>query len=564
MIQAELNEVISQIKSPHLISWAQNADDYSFVLKRRKQIWNVKLKFPANFPFELPSAFLLDTNLIGSLPHVNFAGHICVTEDDSLLWNYHRPVEVLESLLCNIVKLLDDAILKESKAELTDEYEGYFHCCTSFVNSFYKASGTLGYVHLKIFQSSNRKKKARPVLLNNHRKEYQDDYSNLNKVNNQVIKIIHMPLSEAVLPPKANAKISVGYIFDLKKFLSDQNKNKLDQLLHQEKHHMQFFVLLSMPRTSGERSQLLLNFTTEKGMPHPLLERSDEWSVELFLLARNNKEYLLERGGAENSLLNKKVAIVGCGSLGSEIALMLSKAGVGELTLIDHDLLVPDNIYRHRLGGLSLNYLPDKKTGEVKPRSKVNALAALMRFDFPYITANPIPQLFCNITNDKDLLSSDLVIIAVGSPALNLQINRQLKGLNINNVIFCWNEAVGIGGHSVLLNLRTSCLECLYSGEDGFSNGCQLGLLKNGQKISKNLTGCAGTFTPFSYLDSSQTAAMASKHAVDHLLLGIHSKAMSWRGENHAGLQVTERYNKIALKEEIELIRENGCEVCCE
>jgi len=318
-----------------------------------------------------------------------------------------------------------------------------------------------------------------------------------------------------------------------------------------------------MPRSSGERSQLLLSFTAKKGMPHPLLERSDEWNVELFLPARNTKGYLLERGGAENSLLNKKVAIVGCGSVGGEVALMLSKAGVGEFTLIDHDLLEADNIYRHRLGGRSLNYLPDKQTGEVNARSKVNALASLMNLDFPYITVNPKQQLFCNLTKDKDLLLSDLVIVAVGSPSLNLQINRQLKELNINNVIFCWNEAAGIGGHSVLLDLNSLCLECLYSDENGFHNGCQLALLKNGQKVSKNLTGCAGVFTPFSYLDSSQTAVMASKYAVDHLLFGINSKAMSWKGKNHSDLQVTERYNRISLKEEIELHREDGCRACC-
>ena len=563
MMEVELNEVISQIKSPHLISWEKSDGNYSFVLKGRKKDWNVKLVFPTNFPFELPKAVLLDTDLIGSLAHVNFEGLICVTEGDSLLWNYHKPVEVLKSLLCNIVDLLDEAILKVSKDELTDEYEGYFQCCASPINSFYEASDTLEYAHLNIFQPNSRKKKERPVLLNNRRNEYQDDYSNLKKVHNQVIKIIHMPLSEPVLPPKANAKISANYVFDLKKFLSDRNKAKLDKLLRKEKIHAQFFVLLSMPRSSGERSQLLLSFTAKKGMPHPLLERSDGWDIELFLPARNTKGYLLERGGAEKSLLNKKVAIVGCGSVGGEVALMLAKAGVGELTLIDHDLLEADNIYRHRLGGLSLSYLPDKQTGKVNTRSKVNALASLMHLDFPYITVNPKRQLFCNLTKDKDLLSSDLVVVAVGSPALSLQMNRQFKELNINNVIFCWNEAAGIGGHSVLLDLRSSCLECLYSDDRGFNNRCHLALLENGQKVSKNLTGCAGVFTPFSYLDSSQTAAIASRHAIDHLLFGWHSKAMSWKGENQAGLQVTNRYNKISLKEEIELYREDGCRACC-
>jgi len=373
-----------------------------------------------------------------------------------------------------------------------------------------------------------------------------------------------MPLTEAVLPPNNNARISSTYVFDLIKLLSSKNKGLLDKILRKEKPHTQFFVLLSMPRTSGERSQVLLSFTTEKSMQHPLLEASSNWNVELFLLARNNQSYLLERGGAENNLSNKKVAIVGCGSVGGEVSSMLAKAGVGELTLIDYDLLNSDNIYRHRLGGLSLNYLPDKKTGKVRQPGKANALTSMMRIDFPYIKVNPKCQAFSAILKDKDFLAVDLVVVAVGSPIRNLEINKQLKEIGLNYVIFCWNEAAGIGGHSVSLNLDVSCLECLYSNEEGFINSCQLSLIKSGQKISKNLTGCAGTFTPFSYLDSSQTAALASKHAVDMLLFGTHSKAASWKGDNHLGLKVTNRYEVIALKEEIELERQKGCGFCSE
>jgi len=565
MSQVPLDEVIDQIKSPHLITWKKDADThYIFSLKRRRVIWEIQLRFQANFPFSLPSAYLLDSKMIGSVAHVNFKGHICVEASDSLLWDYTRPVEVLECLLDKIVKLLDDSILKVNRVELTDEYEGYFDCIASPVNSFYEATATLEYASLKVFQTNSQKKKARPVLLNSKRKKYNDSYGNLKKDNSQVVNIIHMPLNTAVLPPKNNGKVSSSYVFDLIKKLSPNNKVRLDKLLRKEKAHTQFFVLLSMPRSEGERTQLLLNFTTDKSMVHPLLKPSFDWSVELFQLVRNNQSYLLERGGAYGNLANKKVAVVGCGSVGGEIAVMLAKAGVGELTLIDYDLFSVDNIYRHRLGGLSLNYLPDKNTGDVRQHSKVNALASMLELDFPYIKTNPKRQEFCAAIQDNDLCTSDLVIVAVGSPIVNLEINRQLKGIQVRNVIFCWNEAAGIGGHSVLLNLRESCLECLYSSEEGYSNHCQLNLLENGQKLSKNLTGCAGTFTPFSYLDSSQTAALVVKHAIDNLLLGTHSKALSWKGDNQSGLMVTDRYHKMSLKEEVELKRQNGCGLCCE
>lgn len=46
-------------------------------------------------------------------------------------------------------------------------------------------------------------------------------------------------------------------------------------------------------------------------------------------------------------LQDKSITIFGCGSLGSVIALLLAKAGIGKLTLIDSDFVAPGNVARH-------------------------------------------------------------------------------------------------------------------------------------------------------------------------------------------------------------------------
>jgi molybdopterin/thiamine biosynthesis adenylyltransferase len=48
-------------------------------------------------------------------------------------------------------------------------------------------------------------------------------------------------------------------------------------------------------------------------------------------------------------LADRKVAIVGCGSLGSKIAVTLARSGVGGFLLVDDDLFLPDNLVRHDL-----------------------------------------------------------------------------------------------------------------------------------------------------------------------------------------------------------------------
>ena len=52
---------------------------------------------------------------------------------------------------------------------------------------------------------------------------------------------------------------------------------------------------------------------------------------------------------AHEALKSKKIGLVGCGSLGSKMAAMLARAGVGKWLLTDDDLLLPDNFVRHEL-----------------------------------------------------------------------------------------------------------------------------------------------------------------------------------------------------------------------
>ncbi len=61
---------------------------------------------------------------------------------------------------------------------------------------------------------------------------------------------------------------------------------------------------------------------------------------------RLSKEY--------EALSEKKVAILGCGSVGSKVASSLARSGVASFVLIDGDLLLPGNVVRHDLDNRSV------------------------------------------------------------------------------------------------------------------------------------------------------------------------------------------------------------------
>lgn len=67
------------------------------------------------------------------------------------------------------------------------------------------------------------------------------------------------------------------------------------------------------------------------------------------------------------SLVEKRVAIIGCGSVGSKVASMLARSGVRNFTLVDDDIFFPENLVRNDLDARAIG------------RHKVDALATRLK-----------------------------------------------------------------------------------------------------------------------------------------------------------------------------------------
>ena len=77
------------------------------------------------------------------------------------------------------------------------------------------------------------------------------------------------------------------------------------------------------------------------------------------------------------TLAARKVAVVGCGSLGSKIAVMLARSGVGKFLLVDDDMLFPDNLVRNELDWREIG--THKVDGVARRTQLVNPLAVCER-----------------------------------------------------------------------------------------------------------------------------------------------------------------------------------------
>ena len=105
-------------------------------------------------------------------------------------------------------------------------------------------------------------------------------------------------------------------------------------------------------------------------------------------ISRYSRHLIMPEVGVEGQekLLKAKILLIGAGGLGSPLALYLSAAGVGELTLVDFDRVDESNLQRQVIhftsdvGKLKVESAKEK-IKEINPYCKVNTIVARMTSD---------------------------------------------------------------------------------------------------------------------------------------------------------------------------------------
>lgn len=133
-----------------------------------------------------------------------------------------------------------------------------------------------------------------------------------------------------------------------------------------------------------------------------------------------------------------RVAVAGLGGLGSNIAAALARLGVGELILIDHDIVEPSNLNRQHYG---ITHLGMKKTVALSSQlADINPFINIKTAD-AFITAENAAQLFdgygivCEALDDpltKAMLVSTLLS---NSPTVKIVAASGMAGTDSANGI---------------------------------------------------------------------------------------------------------------------------------
>jgi len=490
-----------------------------------------------DFPQTLPIIVLEKEFLPENIPHIEYDGFVCYSEQENLVIDSSVPERVLADAIERTIDVLQKGISGENKWDFVDEFDAYWRSYqkTIPVKSLINPSPEVRQI--VVARGSHKADKIDIAYLSDNDStpiEFGIESRTVSHDNG-----IYVPLQKGTFIDMFTQKNLTAKLVrkTILKGISPSNRKLLKKLTKKFKRNE--VVIFGLPRPSGGVVLFGVQFSAVYSA-HPLNDDGNAEGITPITLLRLDKSYLLPRGGANASFQNKRIALVGCGAVGGLIAFQLIQSGILDLTLIDHDNFKYENTFRNPLG--------KQFVGE----TKVESLRKELESKYPYVKIKTVALKFEEAISKSilDMEKFDLVIMATGDDNVSLMINRlfNAKGIRLP-ILYSWLEPYGIGGHVLVANLDgKGCFQCLFTpmqpyGE--FSN--RASFVAPGQAFTKDIAGCANRFTPFGSLDAGNTASLAVRLSLKVLSGKITANALySWKGEADdladVGFQVSDRF----------------------
>jgi hypothetical protein len=218
-------------------------------------------------------------------------------------------------------------------------------------------------------------------------------------------------------------------------------------------------------------------------------------------------------------LQEARVTVVGCGSLGSGVAVALAKAGVGSLDLVDHERLAPENAARHELG-LSM-------VGEPKAAALADAIARW----FPHMCrceGHTRRWQTVRAYAPETLTRADLLVVTIGGWSDEGALEAWRTSLAPRpSAVFGWLEPHAAAAHAVMLPGPGACFGC---GLDRFGQSRLKVADWTGITTTRSHPVCGGAFQPYGASALAHAHGLVTDAGLDLLLGATSTEHRIWSG----------------------------------
>lgn len=494
---------------------------YRFILTVESSSFNMILGIPPKWDKNLMDIYFEEVNKVPFIPHLEKAGNICLFDTEGALIESDFEL-ILNDVLNRMYKIVFEGLTGANKDDFITEFSAYWG---KIPNILYVQTDIELEEKTKDIIIMELKKDSKYYFASDKNKDFE--FKRFFKFENKTVNngvYIYIDSDEFIYPPDWRFPLKTEYINKLLRHKSIDKKT-VNSFVNKRKQSIILIFNINQPN----------GITSLFGVE---LENYEVDKNELVVKARNvypmyverwDEDYLVNRGGGISSFKEKKILIIGCGSIGGYLINELVKTGFKNLTFTDYDYLSKENIYRHVLG---LPFLW---------KNKAQAMKQYIIQNIPYMEDNisyyeePIEIL---LERNNNLFNEyDLIISAVGNHNLNRWINRYINENEMDTpIIYGWNEALGIGSHAAFISRKyLGCYECFFKIDK--NTGIvydRTSFSERGQVFSKKMRGCFSSYIPFGSGTSMTTVIAIIDIAKKYFENRIHDNILkSIKGDSY-------------------------------
>ena len=503
----------------------------------------IYVAIPEHWTVKLIDIYIKEYNKFPFIPHVENNGRVCLFDLEGAFIDPDLG-GVIKQCISSTIKLIEKELKNDNSIEFIKEFSSYWinipGCIiVPFALPQDHATKAIKSIFIEKASKKNKKKKH-----NTQEYELYADCSDAllakkfpsHTINNALF--CHIEPKESILPPDNRHPLNLKYVNSILRLVSCQ-----DVVLIYKKIMNSYLIIFEIIEPNGDSVCIGIFYRNGEIKINDLHEicivENEGFSLTPVFVERTDKEFLLKRTATETPL-DLRILLIGCGSIGSYLCNELVRAGWSKITIVDKDILHPENIYRHLLG---LEYVG---------QNKAQAMCQYFDNNLPELSIRPLSDDATELIGESiELNEYDIIISAVGDHKFNRWLNQIILSNEIDApVLYTWNEPLDIGSHAMVIQRKyAGDYNSIFTRDEDGTLYDATAYTKRNQIITKNLSGCGGSFIPYGSIASLNATALCMR-LIDRYLRGecVENIIASIKGDGFyfrkSGLKTSQVYEK--------------------
>lgn len=479
--------------------------------------YNLRLLIAKDFPFHPPRVAVSPALPLLAWPNLEEGGFLCLLSEAARV-SISDPVAVVLSLLDDAQGLVKANLAGDGQERFEDEFQSYWtrwNNTTASMSLLCRPEGPGRWVSAWHGKHFTLVAEDAVTLQSWLRNRYGADTAKNAEPQSVPLVWLPRPPHPSEYPANVSALMSLlrGYGVDhrvVEQLLLDARARFKTVVVGFNSQHGAGFAGLRIhePKRQKRSGNPLTNGFRGRPPGRILLMRYGAGQIVGATVTRYDASWIhgRDQNNDVSTLVGKSVVVIGCGSLGSTVAELMAKAGVGKVIIVDHERLESENVSRHVMGVSSV--------GLEKPSEMADSLASR----FPHLTIEGHAETFERFIegNLDQLRSADLIISATGNWRVESLVNAMFcESEAFPPVLSCWLEPHATVGHAIVFFKAQGCLCCLM---DDLGNMRIPATVWDGKDTMVPVPACGGLFQPYGSVELTHVHALVVDLALDVLL----------------------------------------------